>query len=242
MNKLKNITIFLAIIIQSSVLAQTEQSSDFPISGPNCHDTALRELKLKETRRYIHNHEMKRYLNERCVVTTQDDSKQLGIIELVDTGEPMHGFVSLGDGNVLTKDGVLKRTLPRVTTFSNMNTIHSKAIISNCRQKNIKPCEIKVKYYNCRDVDISLLKVENVFSDLTATRYSFYNLNLRSQFNELVEAEDFTIDCEKKKDELQSMVLAFSLANMSSRTREEQTKGKAFFNKHLGYLTNLRCN
>jgi hypothetical protein len=242
MNNFKKITLFLIIIIEASVFAQIEQSSDFPISGPNCHDTALRELKLKKTKRYIHNHEMKRYLNERCVVTSQDNSKQLGIVELVDTGEPMHGFVSLGDGNVLTKDGVLKRTLPRITTFSNMNTIHTKAIVSHCRQKNIKPCEVKVKYYNCRDVDISILEIENIFSDLTATKYSFYDLNLRNLFNGLVENEDFTNDCEKKKDELQSMVLAFRLANMSSRTKDEQIKGEDFFQKNLSYLNSIKCN
>lgn len=244
MNKCIKLITFIFITLNVSALVHTETENDFPISGPNCHDTALRHLGLKNTKRYIHNHEMKRFLKERCEVTEYSGPSgedQLGIIELVDTGEPMHGFVSLKDGKVLTKDGVLKRTLPKISTYEKMTSIHKQAILTNCRLKKIAPCNIEIKYYNCMYVDISLKTLENVFTELTSTKYSFYNLELRNEFTSVLKSEDFSESCEKKKEEYHSMILAFRLANMSSRSKEEQIAGEAFFKENLKYLKSLHC-
>jgi hypothetical protein len=242
MKKVLKLAILFSISLSIAAIEDvTLQEQDFPISGPNCHNTALRELGLTDTKRYIHNHEMKRFLKNRCFVSHIKRSYQLGIIELIDTGEPMHGFVNLGNDKVLTKDGVLKRTLPRITSFIEMEALHKAAIFRHCRIKKIVPCKVQVKYYSCDEMNVSLKRTEQVFSDLTAQKYSFYNLELRKQFNETIINEDFSHSCQKKKEEFHSMVLALKLANMSSRTREEQELGEEFFKENLNRLNNISC-
>jgi hypothetical protein len=225
-------------------MVQNILNDDYPLTGPNCFNTSLRALNLTSSKRYIHVHEMKKYISESCEEINQEDDQigTLGIIELQDQGIPMHSFIRLSENNVLTKNGFGKRELPKISKMNSMLSLHKKAILMDCKVKKIKPCKVNVKYYNCENLEMSLdQNILDMFKTLTTSRYSYHNINLRNDFIQNVKNEDFRVSCENKKVELHSMALAFNFANMSSRNKEEQKLGDSFFKDVLAYLNTINC-
>lgn len=199
-------------------------------SGPNCHNTTLRALKLTNYKRYIHEPEMKDFLINNCIETTNNKKSidDVNVIYAKDLDTPFHSFVDLGNDLVFTKNGVSKRALPEVQNFNEMLSLHKSAIKVFCKVNKIKNCVVEVRSFNCFNQQPYLKGLEHFINKITLKRDDFFQEKNQKEVLKILSNIDFRTYCSSKKLSLQSIILTIKLANMSSLGPEERFKTEAF--------------
>ncbi len=203
---------------------------EIPIfSGPNCHNTSLRALGLMQEIRYIHRYEMDHFLKDQCE-PVESSVGALGVIFRKGYPEAYHSFVVLEDGEVLTKDGASKRAEPKRASLDEVIELHTDAIKTHCRVRDLETCEIDVRYFGCSEKKMRFSKLADAWEELTRERKSFFEpLNQErflKSFSEVAITESET--CAEKKGVLQSYKLSALLASQSKRGLREQEIADAF--------------
>lgn len=210
-------------------------------SGPNCHNTSLRTLKLMPFKRYVHDGEMRLILKKYCVEARQTNLASLGVIYLNDKPKPFHSFVPLVGKKVFTKNGISKREPPKVQNLSEMKQVYGKALKTYCRIQNIQPCEMKIKYFQCQKVESELESLEFLLEQMTQKRENFFMDSFQSLLLERALNISFTERCIDKKLTLESIVYSVNTANMASLGLAERLKTEQLEQDLRQILSQVSC-
>jgi hypothetical protein len=222
--------IFLTLILTAvkSYAHKLPVAFEEPIfSGPNCHNTALFATGKMQSIRYIREDEMIQILDRHCEKVEEASEEMIGVLELGPSNRPMHSFVKLDSGKVLTKNGVSKRAKAEISSYRSMLSLHQGAVAVDCKRKGIekKDCQLKAQYYSCEK--LAPMKVEMVLTSFYDKREKFFDLDNQKKIIQAMEIDRLSINsnsCAKFNSVAQSL----DIVNWNSRGLEEYEQFKQF--------------
>lgn len=170
-------------------------------------------------RRYISEQEMNQILSESCQRVAREDA-EMGVIHAEESLRPMHSFVPLEKGMVLTKNGVSKREGVIRQSFSEMFSIHERAIRMLCRRNGIESdlCQIEVRYYQCDQLEVT--ESEGLLDSFYDQRELIFQFENQKQMKQSLERE-FSPRSDSDCPLYLSLYQSLSSMNWNSRGQDE---------------------